>query len=233
MSSSSGGFWPGEGPEDDTAEEDMEVAEAEPELADEESAGLEPADSELEPEPELEPEDELEPGPVIGHRPGEIDVPAGIAVIEGAPFGNDRSVGIVVARVNSEISNGLLESALEALAAAGVEQDRITVMPVPGAFELAIGAMSLIKTRRYSSVIALGCVIRGETPHFDFIAAEAASGLQLAGLESGFPVAFGVLTVDTIEQAEARLGKGGEAARAALEMADIFSQIREQWRATR
>ena len=177
------------------------------------------------------------PSPVqsrsFAHRPGEIDVPAGIAMIEGAPFGSGRSVGIVVARFNSDITNGLLESALEALAAAGVEQDRITVMPVPGAFELPIGAMALAKTKRYSCVIGLGCVIRGETSHFDFVATETASGLQLAGLETGVPVAFGVLTVDTVEQAEERLGKGGEAARAALEMADIFSQVRAQVRAAR
>jgi 6,7-dimethyl-8-ribityllumazine synthase len=80
-------------------------------------------------------------------------------------------------------------------------------------------------------VIALGCVIRGETAHFDYVAGEAASGLQLAGLETGIPVAFGVLTVDTAEQAGARIEKGAEAARAALEMADLFSQVREQARA--
>ncbi len=211
----SGGFWPGEEPEDDESVED-EIAVAEPE-------------PESEPASEPAP-DEPEPEPVVGHRPGEIDVPGGIAVIEGAPFGSGRSVGIVVGRFNSEISNGLLESALEALAAAGVQQDRITVMPVPGAFELPIGAMALAKTRRYSCVIGLGCIVRGETPHFDFVATEAASGLQLAGLETGVPVAFGVLTVDTVEQAQARLGKGGEAARAALEMADIFAQVRSSVR---
>src|SRR5581483_10670046 len=209
--SESGGFWPGEEPEDDESVEDEEVTEAEPE-------------AEHKPEPESAEEPEADP--VVGHRPGEIDVPGGIAVIEGAPFGSGRSVGIVVGRFNSEISNGLLESALEALAAAGVQQDRITVMPVPGAFELPIGAMALAKTRRYSCVIGLGCVIRGETSHFDFVATEAASGLQLAGLETGVPVSFGVLTVDTVEQAQARIGKGGEAARAALEMADIFAQVR-------
>jgi 6,7-dimethyl-8-ribityllumazine synthase len=257
MSSSSGGFWPGEetGEEtdeapvgDETAYHDVPEVEAGAAGA----ADLAITEPEPEPEPELEPEFEPEPGPepepededstgwavpdsepvpVIAHRPGEIDVPAGVAVIEGAPFGGGRSVGIVVARFNSDITNGLLESALEALAAAGVEQDRITVMPVPGAFELPIGAMALAKTRRYSCVIGLGCVVRGETSHFDFVATEAASGLQLAGLETGVPVAFGVLTVDTMEQAEERLGKGGEAARAALEMADIFSQVRALVRA--
>src|SRR5947209_1761347 len=180
--SSSGGFWPGDEPENVIEETDPESAPTawrtpEPELA--------PTEAEAAPEPATEPEPEAEP--VIAHRPGEIDVPPGLAVIEGAPFGG-RSVGIVVARFNSEISNGLLESALEALAAAGVQQDRITVMPVPGAFELPIGAMALAKTRRYSCVIGLGCVIRGETSHFDFVATESASGLQLAGLETGVPV---------------------------------------------
>ena len=132
---------------------------------------------------------------------------------------------MVVSRFNGEISNRLLESALEALNAAGVADERITVMPVPGAFELPIGAMALAKTRRYSCVIALGCVVRGETAHFEYVAGEAASGLQLAGLETGVPVAFGVLTVDTAEQAEARVDKGADAARAALEMADLFSQV--------
>jgi len=99
-------------------------------------------------------------------------------------------------------------------------------VPVPGAFELPIAAMALAKTRRYLCVVALGCVIRGETPHFDYVASEAASGLQLAGLETGIPVSFGVLTCDTQEQAEARVGKGAEAVRTALEMADLFSQLR-------
>jgi 6,7-dimethyl-8-ribityllumazine synthase len=99
-------------------------------------------------------------------------------------------------------------------------------MAVPGAFELPLAAMALAKTRRYACIIALGCVIRGETAHFDYIAGEAASGLQLAGLETGVPVAFGVLTVDSLQQAMARADKGAEAVRTALEMADVFSQLR-------
>ena len=186
--------------------------------------------AEPEPEPELEAEDEPEIAP-IGHVPGEIDIPDGVAVLEGSPSGAERTVGVVVSRFNGEISNRLLESALEALGDAGVPEERITVMPVPGAFELPIGAMALAKTRRYSCVVALGCVIRGETAHFDYVAGEASSGLQLAGLETGVPVAFGVLTVDTAEQAEARVEKGADAARAALEMADLFSQVRKQARA--
>jgi 6,7-dimethyl-8-ribityllumazine synthase len=179
-------------------------------------------------EPEEEPEAEAAAVAPAGHAPGELDIPDGVAVLEGSPSGADRTVGLVVSRFNGEISNRLLESALEALAAAGVSEERVTVMPVPGAFELPIGAMALAKTRRYSCVVALGCVIRGETAHFEYVAGEAASGLQLAGLETGVPVAFGVLTVDTAEQAEERIEKGADAARAALEMADLFSQVRRQ-----
>jgi 6,7-dimethyl-8-ribityllumazine synthase len=106
-------------------------------------------------------------------------------------------------------------------------------MPVPGAFELPIAAMALAKTRRYSCVIALGCVLRGETPHFDFVASEAASGLQLAGIETGVPVSFGLLTCETVEQAEARVDKGAQAARTALEMADAFAHLRTTLAAAR
>jgi 6,7-dimethyl-8-ribityllumazine synthase len=245
--SATGGFWPGETP---SAAEQEDVQEPEATAAEPESPGwpephAEAAESEpesaVEPaaeqaavaEPEAEEEAEAEPAVApAGHVPGELDIPDGVAVLEGSPSGADRTVGVVVSRFNGEISNALLESALEALASAGVAEERITVMPVPGAFELPIGAMALAKTRRYSCVIALGCVVRGETAHFEYVAGEAASGLQLAGLETGVPVAFGVLTVDTAEQAEARVDKGSDAARAALEMADLFSQVRKQAKAT-
>jgi 6,7-dimethyl-8-ribityllumazine synthase len=160
------------------------------------------------------------------HAFGELDIPDDVNVIEGEPDGARRGVAIVAARFNGEITNKLLESALEELDEAGVLREAITVMPVPGAFELPLAAMALAKTRRFACVVALGCVVRGETPHFEFIASEAASGLQLAALETGVPVAFGVLTVDMIEQAEARVSKGAEAVRTALEMADAFSQLR-------
>jgi 6,7-dimethyl-8-ribityllumazine synthase len=242
------GFWPGEAsppaeeedvpqPEATAAEQEPlawpQPREEEPERKDEppvEQASV----AQPEPETEAEAEEGVDEEPEIvpiGHVPGELDVPDGVAVLEGSPSGADRTVGIVVSRFNGEISNQLLESALGALAAAGVAEERITVMPVPGAFELPIGAMALAKTRRYSCVIALGCVVRGETAHFEYVAGEAASGLQLAGLETGVPVAFGLLTVDTAEQAEARVDKGADAARAALEMADLFSQVRKQARA--
>jgi 6,7-dimethyl-8-ribityllumazine synthase len=166
------------------------------------------------------------PEPVPEHAPGELVVPSGYEVVAGVPSGAGRSVAVVVSRFNGEISTGLLERALEALEAQGVAQTAITVMPVPGAFELPLAAMALARSRRYACIVALGCVIRGETPHFEYVAGEAASGLQLAGLETGVPVAFGVLTCNTREQAEARLDKGGEAARTALEMADLFAQVR-------
>ena len=171
-------------------------------------------------EPQLRAPDEQQ------HAYGDLDIPDDVNLIEGEPDGTRRGVAIVAARFNGEIVNKLLESALEELDEAGVRRDAITVMPVPGAFELPLAAMALAKTRRFSCVVALGCVVRGETPHFDFIASEAASGLQLAALETGVPVAFGVLTVDMIEQAEARISKGAEAARTALEMADAFAQLR-------
>jgi len=160
------------------------------------------------------------------HASGELDIPDDVNVLEGVPDGTRRGVAIVASRFNGEITNQLLEAALEELDEAGVRREAVTVMPVPGAFELPLAAMALAKTRRFACVVALGCVVRGETPHFDFIASEAASGLQLAALETGVPVAFGVLTVDVVEQAEARVSKGAEAVRTALEMADAFAQLR-------
>jgi len=124
------------------------------------------------------------------------------------------------------VTTKLLEGALDELEQAGISREAITVMPVPGAFELPIAAMALAKTRRYACIVALGCVVRGETPHFDYVAGEAASGLQLAALETGVPVAFGLLTLESADQADARLDKGAEAVRTALEMADVFSQLR-------
>ena len=157
---------------------------------------------------------------------GGLEVPDGFAVLEGTPEGARRGVAVVVSRFNGEIGTALLASALDELERAGVLREAITVVPVPGAFELPLAAMAFAKTRRYACVVALGCVIRGETPHFDLVAGEAASGLQLAALETGVPVAFGVLTTETVEQAQARTDKGAEAARCALEMADLFAQLR-------
>jgi 6,7-dimethyl-8-ribityllumazine synthase len=171
-------------------------------------------------------EESLPDGASVEHVRGEVDVPDGYTVLEGTPLGNRRSVGVVVSRFNGGITNRMLASALDALISAGVAQDAITVMPVPGAFELPLAAMALAKTRRYACIVALGAIVRGGTPHFEYVAAECASGLQLAGIETGVPVAFGVLTVDDVEQAEARIDKAAEAARSALEMADLFARLR-------
>ena len=171
--------------------------------------------------------DEPQAEPAAQHAEGELRVPEGYTVLSGGVDGR-RAVGIVVSRFNGEITNRLLERALEELEEIGVPREAIMVMPVPGAFELPLAAMALAKTRRYACVVALGCVIRGETPHFDYVASEAASGLQLAAIETGVPVSFGVLTVDTREQAEERIDRAADAVRTALEMADVFSQLRAQ-----
>jgi 6,7-dimethyl-8-ribityllumazine synthase len=178
----------------------------------------------VEPEPAAE---QPEAEPAAQHAEGELRVPEGYTVLSGGVDGR-RAVGVVVSRFNGEITNRLLERALEELEEIGVPRDAIMVMPVPGAFELPLAAMALAKTRRYACVVALGCVIRGETPHFDYVASEAASGLQLAAIETGVPVSFGVLTVDTREQAEERIDRAADAVRTALEMADVFSQLRAQ-----
>ncbi len=225
------------GPDPDE-ERREDVTEVEPENDVEPENEVEPEnDAEPAPEPEPEPafepvedvpaeEDELPRLRSPEHASGELRIPDGYGVIEGQPSGSSRAVGIVVARFNGELTSELLTRALDELERAGVGREAVTVIPVPGAFELPLAAMALAKTRRYSCIVALGAVVRGETPHFEFVASEAASGLQLAGLETGVPVAFGVLTTDTEEQARERLDKGAEAARTALEMADVFSQLR-------
>jgi 6,7-dimethyl-8-ribityllumazine synthase len=208
-------------------EEDGDVvADAQPVTSPE--PGPEPEDA-AEPAPE-EPEDAVAPtAETTGeHAPGDLAVPPGYPVLEGEAHGARRAVGVVVSRFNGEVTGGLLQSALEELEACGVERESVTVMPVPGAFELPLAAMALAKTRRYACIVALGCVIRGDTPHFDLITHEAASGLQLAAIETGVPVAFGVLTVENAEQAEERIDRAAEAVRSALEMADVFSQLRAQ-----
>jgi 6,7-dimethyl-8-ribityllumazine synthase len=207
VSDESGEHWPGE----QLVEAEVE-AEAEVDVK-EDDTGEEPAVSE-------------EPEQLAGHAPGVLDIPDGLDVVEGSPQGMRKRIAIVLSRFNGDVTNRLLESALAELDRAGIEREHVTVMPVPGAFELPLGVMALAKTRRYVAIVALGCVIRGETAHFEYVSGEAASGLQLAALETGVPVAFGVLTTNTLEQAMARADKGAEAVRTALEMADLFSQLR-------
>ena len=205
------GEWPGAAPVTETPDEDTG----------EDQAVVEPEEVE---------EDAIEAIAVDngfpGHAPGALDIPDGVDVLQGSPQGTRKRIAIVLSRFNGDVTNRLLESALAEVARAGIDREHVTVMPVPGAFELPIGAMALAKTRRYVAVVALGCVIRGETAHFDYVAGEAASGLQLAALETGVPVAFGVLTTENLEQAMARTDKGAEAVRSALEMADLFNQLR-------
>jgi 6,7-dimethyl-8-ribityllumazine synthase len=165
--------------------------------------------------------------PELEHVAGELRVPEGYSVLSGSVDGR-RAVAVVVSKYNVEITNALLDRALAELDEVGVPRDAVLIVPVPGAFELPLAAMALAKTRRYACIIALGCVIRGDTPHFDYVAGEAASGLQLAAIETGVPVSFGVLTVENREQAEARVERAADAVRSALEMADVFSQLRAQ-----
>ena len=137
---------------------------------------------------------------------------------------------MLVSRFNETITQRLLEGALDALVRHGVAFDDVDVFWVPGAWELSAAARRVAASERYDALVALGAVIRGETPHFDYVAGEAARGLSLASAEFDLPIAFGVLTCDTVTQAEARAGgehgnKGWDAALAALEMADLFDQV--------
>jgi 6,7-dimethyl-8-ribityllumazine synthase len=227
--------WPSQITPPEAEEEDVQEAEEEEAAAPADEVEVEEAEEAEEAEEVDEPEeapgeevpaeeDELPRG--SQHAAGDLRIPEGYGVIEGQPSGSRKSVGVVVARFNGELTAQLLNRALDELERAGVGREAVTVVPVPGAFELPLAAMALAKTRRYSCIVALGAVIRGDTPHFDYVAGEAASGLQLAGLETGVPVAFGVLTTDSEAQARERLDRGAEAVRTALEMADVFAQLR-------
>jgi len=151
-------------------------------------------------------------------------------IISPKRTGNDKRIAIAVSQFNETITEALLRGALNTLVAHNVHTDDITVVYVPGAFELPLACQKLADTRRYDAVIALGCVIRGATPHFDYVCAQAASGVASVGLNTSLPVIFGVLTTETIEQAIERSGtkagnKGNDAAIAALEMISVGAQI--------
>jgi 6,7-dimethyl-8-ribityllumazine synthase len=153
-----------------------------------------------------------------------------MADYSGTPRGAGRRFAIVVSRFNEPITSKLLEGARDALSRHGTSPEDIDVVWVPGAWELPSAARRLLGTDRYEALIALGAVIRGETPHFDYVAGECARGLAQASAEYDRPVGFGVLTCDTMAQAEARSGgdhgnKGWDAALAALEMVDVFDQL--------
>lgn len=148
----------------------------------------------------------------------------------GSPAGAGRRIGIAVSRFNEIVTQKLVDGALDALTRHGVALDDVDVYWVPGAWELPVLVRRLLSAGRYDAVVALGAVVRGETPHFDFVAGEAARGTQQAAWEFETPVAFGVLTCDDMAQALARAGgahgnKGWDAALAALEMADLFDRL--------
>ena len=148
----------------------------------------------------------------------------GDLVVRGARF------GIVLARFNSFIVERLLEGAVDTLLRHGTENDAIEIIRVPGAFELPLALKKMAASSKYDALIALGAVIRGGTPHFDFVAGECSKGLAQVNMQHEIPVAFGVLTVDTIEQAIERAGtkagnKGAEAAVSAIEMVNLLKQI--------
>ena len=148
----------------------------------------------------------------------------------GGPRGQGRRCAVVVSRFNETITQRLLEGALDAFVRHGVAFDDVDVFWVPGAWELPAAARRVAATERYDALVSLGAVIRGDTPHFDYVAGEASRGLALASADFDVPIAFGVLTCDTLAQAEARAGgehgnKGWDAALAALEMADLFDRL--------
>ena len=150
--------------------------------------------------------------------------------IEGKLIARDYRFALVVSRFNEFISGHLLSGALDCLKRHEAEDEKIDIIWVPGAFEVPLAAKKAVLSKRYDAVICLGAVIRGSTPHFDYVASEVAKGVAQVGLESGTPVIFGVITSDTLEQAIERAGskagnKGWQAAASAIEMADLSRQL--------
>jgi len=148
----------------------------------------------------------------------------------GQPRGAQKRFAVIASRFNEPITAKLVEGAMDALQRHGAAPDEIDLVWVPGAWELPIVARRLLATDRYDALVAVGAVIRGDTPHFDFVAGEASRGLATASAEYDRPIGFGLLTCDTMEQAEARAGgshgnKGWDAALAALEMADLLDRL--------
>ena len=155
---------------------------------------------------------------------------ASYAIVEGQITARGRKVAIVAARFNEFIVSSLLKGATASWAEHGGAAEDLLVARVPGAFELPVVARKLAASGRWDAVIALGCVIRGDTPHFEYVAGECARGLNLVALETGVPVIFGVLTVETVDQALQRAAtteanKGGESMDTALEMADLLARL--------
>jgi 6,7-dimethyl-8-ribityllumazine synthase len=151
-------------------------------------------------------------------------------IIEGELLARDLRFAFVAARFNDFVVEPLIRGAVDALKRHGASEKQIEIVRVPGAFDIPIVARKLALSRRYDALLALGAVVRGQTPHFDYVAGECASGLARIALESGVPIAFGVLTTDTMEQAVDRAGgkagnKGADAALAAIEMANLLRRL--------
>jgi 6,7-dimethyl-8-ribityllumazine synthase len=152
-------------------------------------------------------------------------------VYQGILDGRKKRFAIVVSRFNEAISSRLLDGALDCLRRHNTDEKGIDMVWVPGSFELPLGVQRVIRADRYDAVICLGALIRGATPHFDFIASEVAKGIGRLGQQTGIPVIFGVITADSLEQAMERSGgksgnKGWDAALSALEMADLFARLK-------
>ena len=153
-----------------------------------------------------------------------------VKIYEGELSAVGKRFGIVVSRFNELISNKLLDGALDCLKRHQAEEDYIEIAWVPGAFEIPLTAKKMAESGKYDAILCLGAVIRGSTPHFDYVAAEASKGIALAGMDTGVPVMFGVITTDTVEQAIDRAGirvgnKGWDAALGAIEMVNLFDAL--------
>jgi 6,7-dimethyl-8-ribityllumazine synthase len=154
-----------------------------------------------------------------------------VQTIDGHPPANGLRVAVVVSKYHDFVTDRLTAGSLAALAKAGVDASRITVVRVPGSFEVPAAAQHAAASGQYDAIVCLGCLIKGETPHFDFIAAAVANGLTAASAATGVPMAFGVLTTNSVEEAVARAGdgpgnKGWEAAMAAVEMATVIARLK-------
>lgn len=153
-----------------------------------------------------------------------------MAEFNGTPNGEGRRYAVIASRFNHQITSKLADGAMDALVRHGAASEDVDLVWVPGAWELPYAARRLAATERYNALVVVGAVIRGETPHFDFVANAASRGLADASTEYEIPIGFGLLTTDTVEQAEARAGgdhgnKGWDAAIAALEMSDLFERL--------
>jgi 6,7-dimethyl-8-ribityllumazine synthase len=159
---------------------------------------------------------------------GELEIPAGCTTVESEPA--PGAVAIAASRFNAEVVQRLLEGAVARLEERGIARDQVTVVPVPGAWELPLACSRLAASGRYRALVSLGCVVRGGTPHFQYVCNETARGIARVSLAAGLPIGFGVLTCDTQEQALERSGgrhgnKGADAVDAALEMAGLLAAL--------